>query len=507
MNSLPDDLGPRLRDSLNHGPAPELPADLVTGAPHRAAPKLANPRRRIQLAGGAAALVAAVAVVALAIGPGLGRPPLFTVASSSASGGASSASVPANGLMRIWADYRYHPGAGLSTSGGNGDVYELVRTGSGSQHASALATVFGLSGPPTMADSSDPTLTVGSTDGATPSLQITWSGTGDWWFSDPAAYPTIACSSVGAATGSGGSSTGSSGDIPPTSPDPVGPPVCSGSPVAGPSLAPTGANARSKAQKLFAQTGLTVPATDIQLSSDASETTATAYLSVGGVQTALGWGMRWSSAGTIASAYGHTVKVVDRGSRGTISAVDAVARLADSRWYGSAGPKYQGGVRMYAADGGGQGATSSTGSGSAPGPVASPPTAEPNVQPTVAPTVAPTDTPTVVPTDAPTDQPTAVPTVTPTDAPTPEPAPTGPPIIDVTINKAEPTLLLMWDSHGGAWLVPGYAMQVENGWWTSVVSLVPGVIELPPIPTVKPDLVPPSVGTPGVSDGGVSTGP
>ncbi len=505
MNSLPDDLGPRLRDSLSHGTAPELSTDLVTGASQRTPQNPTNLRRSVQVAGGGVLLAAAV-VTALVVSPGLGSAPLFTSAASSAAGGASSASVPASGLMRIWADYHYHAGANLSTSGGNGDVYQLARTGSGSQRAAALATAFGLSGEPTKAGGSDPTWTVGSTDGTTPSLQITWSGSGDWWFNDPAAFPQVGCATTDGASGSGGSSTGSSGDIATPGPDPISPPDCTTAPT-GPNSAPTGADARSQAQKLFARTGLSVSVNDIKLVADTSQTSAIAYLTVGGEKTALDWEVTWSSTGKVASASGHTVTVVDRGSRATISEADAVQRLSDSRWYGSAGPKYQSAIRMYAADGAGAGTTTSTGSAPAPGAVASPPTAEP----TAAPTDIPSAVPSPGPTDTPTDQPTAVPTATPTDpatdAPTPEPTPTGPPIIDVTINKAEPTLLLMWDSKGGAWLVPGYAMRVENGWWTSVVSLVPGVIQLPPVPTVEPDLVPPTVGAPGATGGGAPAAP
>lgn len=60
----------------------------------------------------------------------------------------------------------------------------------------------------------------------------------------------------------------------------------------------------------------------------------------------------------------------------------------------------------------------------------------------------------------------------PTDTPTPE-------VVNVTVETAESTLLLMWDADGNAWLVPGYAMKVNDGWWSSVVSLVDGVIALP----------------------------
>ena len=47
----------------------------------------------------------------------------------------------------------------------------------------------------------------------------------------------------------------------------------------------------------------------------------------------------------------HRSTCESRGTYGTVSAVDAVARLDDGRWWGSAGPDYQGGGPvLYAAD-------------------------------------------------------------------------------------------------------------------------------------------------------------
>lgn len=68
----------------------------------------------------------------------------------------------------------------------------------------------------------------------------------------------------------------------------------------------------------------------------------------------------------------------------------------------------------------------------------------------------------------------------------PEPMPT-PETVTVTLEKAEATLLLMWDADGNAWLVPGFAYEnPEQGFWTSVVSLVDGVIALPEPVEVEP---------------------
>lgn len=498
MSNLPDDLGPRLRKSLNRGSAPDLAPEVLSGAADRTPPKLANPRRTLQVTGGATVLVAAVAVAALVIGPTLNRAPLFTVASASASNtahGSADANVPSvHGLMRIWANYVYHAGPGLATSGGNGNVYQLIRSGSGAGRIDALASIFGLGGAQVTKDDSDkanPTYTIGTIDGSTPALYLTWSGTGDWSYSDLDATPNDLC---GLTDGSGGSSNSGSGSgsgassSAPSTPAPGTPApdaTCRANPPAGPNDAPTGDTARADAQKLFSETGLNVSQADIQLQSDSTQTTATANLEVGGVKTALGWGVTWSSTGKIASAYGSSISVDDRGSYGTISAADAVSRLTDSRWSGEAGPKYSGGIRPFAMLNSDVGTTVGSAPAPTPLPISSPaPYTDPSGAPTAAPGVAPDPAPTTMPGA----------NVPPTDLPTPNPVPTGPPTINVTVNTAEPTLLLMWDSNGNGWLVPGYAMKVENGFWNSVVSLVPGVIELPPLPTVEPDDIAPTTG-------------
>ena len=70
----------------------------------------------------------------------------------------------------------------------------------------------------------------------------------------------------------------------------------------------------------------------------------------------------------------------------------------------------------------------------------------------------------------------------PDETPLPEPTPE---VVEVTVDNATPTLLLLWDVDGNAWLVPGYAMQTDEGWWNAVVSLLepaviePGIVETP----------------------------
>ena len=61
----------------------------------------------------------------------------------------------------------------------------------------------------------------------------------------------------------------------------------------------------------------------------------------------------------------------------------------------------------------------------------------------------------------------------------------------VTFETAESTLVMMWDANGDAWLVPGYAYEhTEEGWWSTIVSLVEGVIELPEPIEVDPLIEP-----------------
>lgn len=433
MSTHPDDLTTRLRHSLERGAAPDLSAEIVTGAADHAAPRIITPARRFQLVGSASALVAVAVIGGIALGSTAPRPPLFTAAQGAPASGARSMEAGASSDLRIgkWVDYRYSAGAGLSTSGGTGSVYQLVRTGSPEKRAIDIASVFGVSGTATKAQYSDPaypTWIVGAADTSAASVAVTWAGAGDWWFSAPAANPISSCDL--AAVGPEEPTPGCAAAPQVTTPQ-----------VTTPSAAPTEPEARALARTIFATTGFDVAEKDILVTADASQTSATAHLVVDGVVTALEWGVNWSNTGAISSAYGHSIKVVDRGSYGTVSAVAAVNRIADGRWNGSPGPAYQGDARALAAD----------------GVLSAAPKSDQQIEP----------------------------------APGVSPKP-----VEVTIEQAESTLLLLWDSSGDSWLVPGFALRVSEGWWSSVVSLVPGVVELPQPITVSPDTIDTPASTP-----------
>ena len=469
MNENLDDASARLRRSLN-SPAPELSADIVGGAATRTAPHIVNRGRRLQLAGAATVAVAIVAVGALAIAPTLNRAPLFTAGGSGSTANSPAAAEDSSSMdLRIanWVNYEYVAGDGLSSQGGDGHVYQLKRAGTAEDVLRDAADAFGVDGDVKKSsyfDPAYPTYFVGSEDGTAPSVTVTWSGTGDWWYNNPAAYPPVVCAPASEEEKLVGG-------------DAIAPEVCD-VPEATPSLAPSESEARSQAKALFAATGFEVDAGDIRVTADEWSTTAAASLTVGGEQTGIEWSISWAPSGEISWAYGHSISVVDRGSYGTISEKDAVTRIADGRWYGQPGPEYSGGM-MYTLDSG-------VARSAETDPVTEAPT-DPSTDPTPAPTEEPgtVDPGTVEPSE-PDPGVEPEPNPDPTILPDPMPTPEEPKTVVVTVDDTFGTLLLMWDSEGNAWLVPGLAVQNPEGWWVTVVSLVEGVIALPEPIEVEP---------------------
>jgi hypothetical protein len=211
----------------------------------------------------------------------------------------------------------------------------------------------------------------------------------------------------------------------------------------GPGL-PSEADAKAQALELFAATGLNVTADKLDVLNEYGMTVI-GHLEVDGKATALDWTMTWDEFGNLVSASGNSIKVVNRGNFQTVSENDAVTRLSDWRYSGSpAGSYYGGGIAVSdTAKSSGVKSEPSATEGSSGG-----------SEPAPAPTTGPEPQPTSMPTE--------------------------PPTINVLCTSAKSVPLMVWDSKGNAWLVPGYTYRVtELGWQPSVVSLVDGVIELP----------------------------
>lgn len=460
-----DDLTNRLRHGVDRGAAPELSADLVTGAASRPAPR--DPARTVRVAGSVTLGIAALAVAAVVVVPSLTpRAPLFTAAQGSGQTSAMSVerSRVADSKIGWWVDYNYSADPSLSTEPGRGVVYRLVLDATDPvQRTTALAAALGIDGTATEAEWSDaafPTWIVGPQDGTAKNLSFSAFGTGDWWYNDPTAASISICD-------------------PSVTPEQADEYACVLPADAPENLAPTGDEARALAAELFASTGYDVDASDIELYADDWATTATAYLVVDGQRTALSWNASWSNTGELSYAYGHSVRVEAQGTFDTVSPTDAVTRLEDGRWFGAAGPDFQGGGAIaFAAD-----AVRSDG---APADAAEPtdtPTEEP-AEPSPTPTPGDPYNP-----DVPVEEPVD-PAPAPDETPLPEPTPE---VVDVVVDNATATLVLLWDVDGNAWLVPGYAMQMDEGWWNAVVSLVDGVIALPEPMVFEPGVVDPEV--------------
>jgi hypothetical protein len=215
---------------------------------------------------------------------------------------------------------------------------------------------------------------------------------------------------------------------------------------------PSKAAALAAAQEIFADTGLDVSADAITLTSGDWGMVAQASLQVGGEDTALEWMVNWAPNGEIIGVSGHSVSVEAKGTFGTISAKDSVKRLGDWRYSGSAASSYYGGgMAMMSRSG-----------------TVSSDVTESGTEPSVEPTAEPYGDDTVEPNEVTSEEPTV--------DPIPEPTPEK---VVMKLVSSKKTHLLIWDANGGAWLVPGYMLKNTDGWYSSVISLVDGVIALP----------------------------
>ena len=324
--------------------------------------------------------------------------------------------------------YNYVAGEALSDATSKGHVYKVELNGSPTALLTKLAAVFGVEGEPTTQKvdmgtdgASYEFFTVGAQDGKAKTLNLSWIGSGSWWFSDPAAYPQPECNDHITVD---------------MSKDPSGQAACAyEEPKPTPELVPTKGEAMSEAIRIFKSLGFNAKPEQIRVQSDQWGALASASVQLKGEDTPIEWSVSWSSIGKISSVSGHSMKFVDMGEFKTISAKDAVSRLSDWRYSGSlASSQYD---KYYTQP------LSAYGS-----PTTKDMTNDVAVDPGIA-----------------IDQPVA------------EPSPTT---ITVVVDKAIEVHVMIWDSTGSNWLVPGYIMTSEQGTLSPVYSLEDGVVALPP---------------------------
>jgi hypothetical protein len=362
--------------------------------------------------------------------------------------------------MMRYLNYEYVAGPGLSSSSGSGEVFKLVRQSTPAEVLKKIASVFEVQGTvkkyPNFSEtnqgyffgqSEDPW----GYDEKNPVISLWWSGTASWSYSNPESYPAAVCENT---EDDGNCNTWR--EFKPT-----------------PELLPTKSEAIAKALEVFNATGLQVSAEDIRI--DASEwgVNASASMKVGGQPTNVEWYIGWSSTGKLSYAGGHSVAAESMGTYDTISAVSAVERLSDWRWSGSPSSSYY--QRFQ------------------PAVTESVPYEKTKDLPTTDSTSRDSDD-----YSEPGSEGDSKPSSGSGDSissddliPMPEPEIET---LTLTVVEAERTLLSVWDASGDVWLVPGWILINDQGWFGAVISVIEGVIALPkenefdimPLPDIMP---------------------
>jgi hypothetical protein len=463
MTTNDRDLENRLRAGFNSG-APSTDDSLLSAESLEArSPRVRNPQRTRKIAAGSLLGVGSLAVVGVLVTTIVlpGQAPLFTLAEGG--GGVGVESAMADSRMGWWVEYEYLAGEGLSSEGGRGEVYQLELEGTPEVLLSTVGNSLGVAGTPAESEYSSPEwplYVLGAEDWTAPSITVTWSGTGNWYYNNPVAYPEPVCTEI--PPSEDGTDPGSYNCV---NPEPAGPLV-------------SAEEAKAQAAELFRATGLSLSAEDVRvLSNDEWGVGVAASLEIDGVDTALEWTMFWAPGPVLASASGHAVTVRERGGYDTISPLEAVDRLASGVWWGAPSPSFYESLTTSGAQVRDAGVSTMTEE------------APPEVLPEPGNPGEGTPGEEVPGEPGEGEEPAVEPE--PLPEPLPEPVmPEEPEIISLTVTGAEATLLLVWDGNGNAWLVPGYVMRHgEDPWaWTTVISLMDGVLQMPePMPiTIMP---------------------
>lgn len=234
--------------------------------------------------------------------------------------------------------YKYLAGANLDDKTGTGRVFELQLIGEPRNILKTVAKAMGVSGEvyePEYSTKEYPAFAIGSKDGTGESVNIYFSGTGNWWYNNSAAWNSPMMPVCGEPT--------TEGDISCTGPEPT------------PELLPTREEILQDASRIFTATGLEVTQDQINVSMNEWGATASASMQIDNQNSPIEWSVSWGSNGLIASVSGHSVKPIDRGEFPTISTKEAVSRMSDWRYSGQLAqwvwakyqPEFGGGMIAY----------------------------------------------------------------------------------------------------------------------------------------------------------------
>lgn len=407
-----------------------------------------RPARWLQLA----AVVAGVAVIgggAFAIGRetrpaagsaaapaiALGNAPARTAEGAVSGAGRSTMSGAATDSAKVGygGSRTVFTSSGLSGAGGTAEAWAFDAASVFSQETAArAATALGLPGTPTLVDGA---WTIGSYDGAHPTLQLQPDATASLSYDDPTKNPYVC----------GGADTGSSSGAeatPGVAGDAVAPPTKECTEPKG--TAPAHDAAIDTAKQLLTAFGLDAAAYEFETSDTGTPalTSVTGWQVVAGQRTGQATNVNLTSDG-VQSVWAQLAPVVSLGSYPVVSETDAVARLGDARF----GSSYGGVIAMDAG---------SVRTGVAPDATSAGPTTSSTLQ---APAV---QTPTVP----------AVPSAG---------AVFAWPVQQVTLTKARLGVTVYTQPDGSAVLLPAYELSDADGQSWSVLAVADGSLDFAPV--------------------------
>jgi hypothetical protein len=405
--------------------APALNEGIVSQAALKGPKRLTSFRTARFAMAGASLSIVALAVSSLSIFQPASNEPLFALAGS-AQGGAMSqdatsaeaGKIASDSSMMIWPGYvPYNYIAGdISSAEGKGVVYQAEVVGEPLDFVAKLAQIFGLDGAPTRDEWSTPEYPSYSLQNETSSVGFMFSGSGNWYYSswDSSEY---ACESSVREGEMVDSESGDSGEASesiecPTYQEPV--------------ITATDAELIAEAAELFGSLGFSVDQSAARIYRGWGASVSFANIQQG-IDTGLDFMVSWGHEQKITYVAGHSFKLTPRGEFATVSAIDAVARISDGRWFGAAPNSL---YEAMAATGIARDVTSEPSDGI----------------------------------DSEMDA---------------EVVPEEPKTQDLLITRADESLLSVYDQSGTLWMVPGYILYNDLGWFDSIISLEEGVIELP----------------------------
>lgn len=439
------ELRARIANSDVASQTPTINESVVAQAPLRQKKRIFDFRSvRWSLTGAAAAVLAVGVTLPQVLAP----QPLFEMASSGSSQATSlrsgdaesgAASVDAAMIWPGWIEYNYIP-QGLSSDGGSGEIFEVRRVGDPADLLQRVANAFGLAGEPKEDEWSTDEFPSYSITGEDFSVNVWWSGPGGWSF-NRWTDNWMGCAEPGVAE-----QVAADAEAPRDG-------VCMDEYQPTPELVPSEQEMLSQAQAIFTQLGIEFDATRARVWRDEWGGSVSIALTLNGTPIPLESYIGWDGKGNLSYASGYSVEFVSRGQFNTISPSAAVDRISDWRWFGGAASSYY--EELYAS--------------------------QPRIgfaESVETSTAQPAD-------DVAIDEPAVM--------PAPDESPAEPEIIDVVINRSSSALLSLYDAKGNMWLVPGYLLYNDQGWFDAIVAVEDGVIALPEPVEIMPLIEEPAI--------------